>query len=61
MKTPSRLMYWFPIFGDNDVIILPQNGYMLNVLKNGAYDFLYYAERYVRGIWERLGELAFSV
>ena len=38
-------MYWFPIFGDNDVIILPQNGYLLNVLKNGAYDFLYYAER----------------
>ena len=30
--------------GDDDVIILPPNGYFVNFLKIGVYEFLYFAQ-----------------
>ena len=38
-ETPPLLKHWFPIFGDGDLMILPQNGYFVNFLENGAYFF----------------------
>ena len=38
VKTLSPLMQCFPLFGVDEVLILPQNGYFVCLYKNDAYD-----------------------
>ena len=41
VKTLSRLMQYFLLFGADEVLILPQNGYFVSLYKNDAYDLFY--------------------
>ena len=41
VKPLSRLMQRFPLFGVDEVSILPQNGYFVTLYKNDAYNLFH--------------------